>query len=82
MVYDNDQRYDITLKRDGKTVRLQDFEMKKTVLDEKSGAYLYGFELQAVQMNLFQKVSYACKNAMTYLQSAVVGLKMLVSIVL
>ena len=79
MVYDNDQRYDITLKRDGKTVRLQDFEMKKTVLDEKSGAYLYGFELQAVQMNLFQKVSYACKNAMTYLQSAVVGLKMLVT---
>lgn len=79
MAYDADQHYDITLRRDGQTVRLKDFEMQQTVLDEESGSYLYGFQLQVQSMNLFEKLAYAGKTAMTYLQSAVMGLKMLVT---
>ena len=79
MSYGQNNQYDITLKRDGKTVRLQDFEMKATVLDEDSGQYLYGFLLGQEEMGLLGKLSYAVRSAMTYLQSAVLGLKVMLT---
>lgn len=77
MSYDTDSRYDITLRRGDQTVRLRDFEMKPTVLDPDTGSYLYGFRLSTEQLTAGGKIKYAAKNAMTYLQSAVLGLKML-----
>ena len=79
MLYDNDQLYDITLKRGGQTVRLRDFEMKPTVTDESTGEALYGFLLTTEQMGFFGKLGHAAQNAMSNLQSAVLGLKMLLS---
>ena len=80
MMYDDDARYDITVKRDGKKVRLEDFEMKATVPDPDGGeGLLYGFNLTAQPLTFFGKIGYAVKNAMTYLQSAMLGIKMMLT---
>lgn len=80
MMYDDDAHYDITIKRDGKTVRLEDFQMKATVPDPDGGeGMLYGFNLATQKLGFFNKVSYAFKNAMTYLQSAMLGIKMMLT---
>ncbi|MBR4991780.1 MAG: site-2 protease family protein [Clostridia bacterium] len=79
MYYDDDAKYDIVIRRGGQKIRLEDFEMKATVHDEESGSYLYGFQLITRELNLFGKVGYACQNAMTYLQSAVLGIKMMLT---
>lgn len=79
MYYDDDGVYDIVLRRDGKKIRLEDFEMKATVLDEESGSYLYGFQLSTEKLGFFGKISYAVRNAMTYFQSAVLGIKMMLT---
>ena len=80
MMYDDDARYDITVKRDGKNVRLEDFEMKATVPDPDGGeGLLYGFNLTAQPLTFFGKIGYAFKNAMTYLQSAMLGIKMMLT---
>lgn len=79
MSYDKDNVYDIVLKRDGQKIELKNFEMKPTVYDEESGSYLYGFRLKTEEIGLGGKISYSFKNAMTYLQSAVLGLKMMLT---
>jgi regulator of sigma E protease len=80
MMYDDDARYDITVKRNGKNVRLEDFEMKATVPDPDGGeGLLYGFNLTAQPLAFFGKIGYAFKNAMTYLQSAMLGIKMMLT---
>ncbi len=79
MMYDNDQHYNITLRRDGKTVKLTDYEMKATVSDPESGEKLYGFLLTTEPMGFGGKLSYAMQNALSDLQSAVLGLKMLLT---
>ena len=63
MMYDDDARYDITVKRDGKNVRLEDFEMKATVPDPDGGeGLLYGFNLTAQPLTFFGKIGYAFKS--------------------
>ncbi len=78
MMYDDDARYNITLERNGKKVRLENFEMKATVEDE-NGSLLYGFQLGTQELGLFDKLGYAVKTSMTYLQSAVMGIKMMIT---
>ena len=79
MMYDDDARYDITIRRGDEKIQLRDFEMKATVLDQDSGSYLYGFQLTAAELGFFDKMVYACKTSMTYLQSAVLGVKMMLT---
>ena len=79
MYYDADGVYDIVVKRDGKKVRLEDFEMKATVPDEETGGYIYGFQLSVQELGFFGKIRYAGENAMTYLQSAMLGIKMMIT---
>ena len=79
MMYDDDARYDITIRRGDEKIQLRDFEMKATVLDQDSGSYLYGFQLTASELGFFDKMVYACKTSMTYLQSAVLGVKMMLT---
>lgn len=79
VLYDDDAKYDIVIRRAGKRVRLEDFEMKATVLDEESDSYLYGFQLATRKLNPLNKCGYAAQTSMTYLQSVVMGLKMLVT---
>ena len=79
MFYDDDAKYDIVVERNGKKIRLENFEMKATVLDEETGSYLYGFQLGTQELGLFGKVGYAVKTSMTYLQSAVMGIKMMLT---
>ena len=79
MMYDDDARYDITIRRGEEKIQLRDFEMKATVLDQDSGSYLYGFQLTAAELGFFDKMVYACKTSMTYLQSAVLGVKMMLT---
>jgi len=79
MMYDEDARYDIVIQRNGKKVYLEDFEMKATVLDEETGGYIYGFQLTVQELSFFGKIKYALQNAMTYLQSAMLGIKMMIT---
>lgn len=79
MAYDADAHYDVTLRRGGETIRLQNYEMHPTVYDAEKDSYLYGFRLASVEMGLAGKVGYAFRNAMSDLQSAVLGLKMLLT---
>lgn len=79
MAYDADAHYDVTLMRGGKKIRLQNYEMHPTIYDEENGGYLYGFRLASVEVGLFGKIGYAFRNAKSNLQSAVLGLKMLLT---
>lgn len=79
MYYDSDGVYDIVIERDGKKVRLEDFAMKATVPDGETGGYIYGFQLAVQELGFFGKIRYALQNAMTYLQSAMLGIKMMIT---
>ena len=79
MMFDEDARYDIVLERAGKKIRLEDFEMKATVLDAETDSYLYGFQLATQELSLVGKAGYAVKTSMTYLQSAVLSIKMMIT---
>ncbi|MBR5536434.1 MAG: site-2 protease family protein [Clostridia bacterium] len=77
MMYDSDGVYDIVVERQGKKIRLEDFAMQPTVPDPSGQGMLYGFNLSSRELTFFGKIEYAVKNAMTYLQSAVLGIKMM-----
>ncbi len=76
---DGDGIYDITVERGGDKVRIKNFEMKATVTDPETGSKLYGFQLESEPLRGLSKVSYAGRTAMTYLQSAVLGIKMMIT---
>jgi len=79
MYYDSDAVYDIVVERDGKKIRLDDFVMKANVPDEETGGYIYGFQLAVQELGFFGKIRYALQNAITYLQSAMLGIKMMIT---
>ena len=79
MYYDNDSVYDVVVKRNGKNIRLDDFAMKATVYDAESDSYIYGFQLSVQELGFLGKIRYAVQNAMTYLQSAMLGIKMMLT---
>ena len=79
MMYDSDGVYDIVVERQGKKIHLEDFAMKPTVPDPEGRGMLYGFNLATEELTFFGKIEYAVKNAMTYLQSAVLGIKMMLT---
>lgn len=73
-----DEAYDITVVRDGERVKLQDLPLTANIYSEEDGTYKYGFFFQSVEMGLGGKLGYGFKTSMTYLQSAVASIKMLI----
>ena len=71
--------YDITVKRGGETVKYENITIEKKVYEEGK-APRWGLQMQTQEFHgLFDKIGYASKNAMSFLQSAYVSLKYLVT---
>lgn len=71
--------YDITIRRDGELIRYEDITIEKRVY-ETDKAPRYGFQMTSTPFgSLFHKIEYAGKNAMSFLQSAFVSVKYLVT---
>lgn len=70
--------FDFTVVRDGKRVKLNDLPLTASIYSETDKSYKYGFMFESVELTLGGKLAYAGKTSMTYLQSAVASIKMLI----
>lgn len=70
--------FDFVVERDGKRIKLKDMPLEAKIYDEESQSYKYGFTFTVVEMDLWDKVTYSGKTAMTYLQSAFASIRMLI----
>ena len=70
--------FDFVVKRGGERVVLKDMPLEAKIYDEASKSYKYGFTFTTVKMDLWDKVTYSGKMAMTYLQSAFASIRMLI----
>ena len=71
--------FDFVIERDGKRIRLEDMPLEAKIYDEARTSYKYGFNFTVAEMDLWDKVTYSGKTAMTYLQSAFASIRMLIN---
>lgn len=70
--------FDFVIERDGKRIRLENMPLEAKIYHAESDSYKYGFNFAVVEMDLWDKVTYSGKTAMTYLQSAFASIRMLI----
>lgn len=67
--------YDITIKRDGETVKLKDFTLKKKMYDTNGEMVnRYGISFGVKDATFFGKLDYSVKNSVSFLQSVTASL--------
>lgn len=72
------QPMDITLKRDGKKITLQDLPLEKNLHSESEpDKPIYGFFFAIQPAGFFERLGYAFDNSLSFLQSAVKSVGML-----
>ena len=70
--------FDFVIEREGKRIKLNDVPLEAKIYDEATQSYKYGFTFSVVKMDLWDKITYSGKTAMTYLQSALASIRMLI----
>ena len=70
--------FDFVVERNGERIRLEDMPLEAKIYDQASQSYKYGFTFTTVKMDLWDKITYSGKTAMTYLQSAFASIRMLI----
>ena len=70
--------FSIEVKRDGKIIDLGKIPMTASIYSPEDGTYKYGFLLEKREIHGFGKVKLATDTSLSYVQSAVAGLRMLI----
>ena len=70
--------FHIVVERDGEKLDLGDIPLTASIWNESEGRNMYGFLMKTAELNIWNKPVYAVRNAMSYLQSAVAGLRMMI----
>lgn len=70
--------YSVVVERDGKKISLGKIPMKADIYSEEDKSYKFGFMLEKREVNGFGKLKLAADTSLSYVQSAVAGLRMLV----
>lgn len=72
--------FHVVVERDGKRLDLGEIPMEASVWNEETQSYYYGFQMAVGEYTSWtQKPGMALRTSMSYLQSAVAGLRMMIS---
>ncbi len=74
-----DATFDLTVRRDGEKVRLNDFAMTRAEYPDQNGGTYTGFGIffGVEEANFFDRIKYSWNNALSFVQSVWVSLEML-----
>lgn len=64
------EEFDFTVIRNGERIKLNDLPLDKNIVDAETGQKLYGFNFGIEELNFGGRISYAFKNAASFIQSA------------
>lgn len=78
LVLGEGEPYSVVVERDGKKVDLGEIPMTPSIYSEEDNTYKFGFLFEVRELSGIYKFKFAGDTAMSYIQSAVAGLRMLI----